>query len=320
MLKNTHTNRLTSFIYPKRKITRRQWHVLTAAIVAANCMILQHLPAQQAAAKPVAGDLERNFLNPSDSARPGVYWYFMDGNLNGKEMTADLEAMKAGGLGNLAFLEVDVGIPKGAVRWMTEPWQDLFVKTVRDAERLGIYITLGIGPGWCVSGGPWVKPEQFMQHLIFSSVEPKRPQNYSAILPVPAQRSTQFHKMPSPFCEDVAVLAIPSRKPIIADINREGLVLGNGDLSGRLWQRNGELCIRATKNDVWDARVDTSNDPPMMRVDIPNQKWSGGTGSPQGWNNGYPTPRCAAIIRIGKDAVAGGGHHSLHRQERVYAR
>ena len=75
-----------------------------------------------------ADEIVENFVNPPDSARLGVYSYFMDGNLNGKEMIADLESMKAAGLGNLVFLEVDVGIPKGPVRWMTEPWQDLFVK------------------------------------------------------------------------------------------------------------------------------------------------------------------------------------------------
>ena len=63
-----------------------------------------------------AGEMEKNFLNPPDSARPGVYWYFMDGNLNGKEMTADLESMKAAGLGNLVFLEVDIGEPRGPGR------------------------------------------------------------------------------------------------------------------------------------------------------------------------------------------------------------
>lgn len=207
------------------KSPHRPSRILAAAIVAANCMVIHQLPAQPAAAKPVAGDLEKNFVNPPDSARPGVYWYFMDGNLNGKEMTADLEAMKAAGLGNLVFLEVDVGIPKGPVRWMTEPWQDLFVQTVRDAERLGIDITLGIGPGWCGSGGPWVKPEQSMQHLVFSSVEVKGPQSYSAILPVPKQRSTPFHNMPNPYYADVVVWAFPSRKPIIDDINEKALYL-----------------------------------------------------------------------------------------------
>jgi hypothetical protein len=173
---------------------------------------------------PVAGDLEKNFVDPPDSARPGVYWYFMNGNLNGREMTADLESMKAAGLGNLVFLEVDIDEPPGGpVAFMSPEWQELFVRSVRDAERLGIDITLGIGPGWCGSGGPWVKPEQAMQHLVFSSVELKGPRSYSAALPLPEQRSTQFHKMASPYYEDVAVLAFPSRKPIIADIDEKAL-------------------------------------------------------------------------------------------------
>jgi len=173
---------------------------------------------------PAAGDLEKNFVNPPDSARPGAYWYFLNGNLNGPEMTADLESMKAAGLGNLVFLEVDIDEPPGGpVAFMSPQWQDLFVRAVRDAERLGIDITLGIGPGWCGSGGPWVRPEQAMQHLVFSSVELKGPRGYAATLPLPEQRSTQFHKMASPFYEDVAVWAFPSRKPIIADINEKAL-------------------------------------------------------------------------------------------------
>ena len=60
-------------------------------------------------------ELAKRFQNPPDSARPGVYWYFMDGNLNREEMTADLEAMKEAGIGNLVFLEVNVGVPRGPV-------------------------------------------------------------------------------------------------------------------------------------------------------------------------------------------------------------
>ncbi len=167
--------------------------------------------------------MEHQFVNPPDSARPGVYWYFMDGNLNAREMAADLDAMKAGGLGNLIFLEVDLGMPTGPVRWMTEPWQDAFARAVRHAERLGIEVTLGIGPGWCGSGGPWIRPEQAMQHLVFSSVDVKGPLSYSAELPLPAQRSTPWHNRADPFYEDVAILAFPSRKPIIEDINEKAL-------------------------------------------------------------------------------------------------
>lgn len=50
----------------------------------------------------------------------------------------------------------------------------------------------------------------------------------------------------------------------MGDARRQGLVLGNGDLYGVVWDREGELFLRMTKNDVWDARVDTSKDGPMQ--------------------------------------------------------
>ncbi|MCU0784545.1 MAG: glycosyl hydrolase, partial [Verrucomicrobia bacterium] len=167
--------------------------------------------------------LAASFHEPPASARPGVYWYFMDGNLVGKEMTADLESMKAAGLGNLVFLEVNVGVPQGPVKFMSAPWQDLFVGAVRDAERLGLDISFGTGPGWCGSGGPWVPPEQSMQHLVSSAVNVSGPTNFHAALPVPQQRTTRFHKALSPFYQDVAVFAFPSRKPVIADIDEKAL-------------------------------------------------------------------------------------------------
>ena len=46
-----------------------------------------------------AGDIESEFLAPPDSARPWVYWFFMDGNLSREGITADLEAMKRVGPG-----------------------------------------------------------------------------------------------------------------------------------------------------------------------------------------------------------------------------
>ncbi len=91
------------------------------------------------------GTLEEGFKNPPDSAQPGVYWYFMDGNLDREEMVKDLESMKEAGLGNLVFLEVNVGVPRGPVKFMSDQWQELFVNAAGHAERLGIDITLGRG-------------------------------------------------------------------------------------------------------------------------------------------------------------------------------
>jgi len=97
----------------------------------------------------------------------------MDGNLSREAMTADLEAMKKAGLGWALFLEVNVGVPRGRVDFLSEEWQELFAHAVREAKRLGIKLILGSGPGWAGSGGPWVTPEQSMQHLVASEVRVK---------------------------------------------------------------------------------------------------------------------------------------------------
>ncbi|MCE5185587.1 MAG: hypothetical protein LLF76_05620 [Planctomycetaceae bacterium] len=172
-----------------------------------------------------AATLEQEFRNPPDAARPGVYWYFMDGNLNREEMTADLESMKEAGLGNLVFLEVNLGIPQGPVKFMSDPWQKLFAHAVHEAERLGIDITLGIGPGWTGSGGPWVKAEESMQHLVYSVTEIEGPKTFDGVLPLPEQRSTTWHKRRDPYYKDVAVYAFPACEPVISDIDEKALYL-----------------------------------------------------------------------------------------------
>jgi alpha-L-rhamnosidase len=110
--------------------------------------------------------LKQGFINPPDSARPGVYWYFMDGNIEQEGITDDLESMKEAGIGYVVFLEVNVGVPRGKVDFLSDEWQELFSHAVREAERLGIRIILGSGPGWAGSGGPWVTPSQSMMHLV----------------------------------------------------------------------------------------------------------------------------------------------------------
>ena len=180
------------------------------------------------AADPIAD----SFANPPDSARPGVYWYFMDGNLSREGMTRDLESMKSAGLGHMVFLEVDVGVPRGSIDFLSETWQDLFVHAVREAERLGLEITLGSGPGWAGSGGPWVRAEQSMQHLVASKVEIRGPGAVNLTLPVPPPRRPFFGEVPSrmraeweSFYRDVAVLAFPTPTvpATIPDIDEKAL-------------------------------------------------------------------------------------------------
>lgn len=179
--------------------------------------------------------LKENFKNPPDSARPGVYWYFMDGNLSREGMTKDLESMKAAGIGNVLFLEVNVGVPRGKVDFLSDEWQELFKHAVKECERLGIEFTLGSGPGWAGSGGPWVKPEQSMRHLVASSTNVKGPVEFNGILQKPYPRKPYFgegaltaslKKQWKDYYEDVFVLAFPTPKvkSQIEDVDEKALV------------------------------------------------------------------------------------------------
>jgi len=168
--------------------------------------------------------LKEAFKNPPVTSKPGVYWYFMDGNLSMEEMTKDLESMNESGINHVIFLEVGIGVPRGPIDFMSEEWQDHFVHAVRETERLGMKILMGAGPGWCGSGGPWVTPEESMKHLVFSEKEVSGGKEVNLKLPLPEQRSTVWHNMKDPYYEDVAVYAIPnSVKPVIEDINEKAL-------------------------------------------------------------------------------------------------
>jgi hypothetical protein len=205
-------------------------HIILSALLGVASLVVQG----QNITNPTAAALKAGFINPPASAKPGVYWYFMDGNMNKESITKDLEAMKKAGIGNLIFLEVNVGVPRGKVDFLSDEWQDLFKHAVRESERLGIEITLGIGPGWTGSGGPWVKPEQSMQHLVSSSINIKGGQPEKIILPVPAPKppyfgegafTPQLKKQWEAFYEDVAVLAYPTptEGKKIADIDEKAL-------------------------------------------------------------------------------------------------
>ena len=161
-------------------------------------------------------EMKKTFASPGQEYWPGVYWYFMDGNMSREGITKDLESMASVGIGNVVFLEVNVGIPRGEVEFLSEQWQELFLHAEREADRLGIDITLGIGPGWTGSGGPWVSPASSMKHLIYSVTTIDGPSTKDIKLPKPVPLKPYFGEesltpelkdLRDAYYEDVAVLA-----------------------------------------------------------------------------------------------------------------
>jgi hypothetical protein len=101
----------------------------------------------------------------------------------------------------------------------------------------------------------------------------------------------------------------------MSDGQSESLIIGNGDLYGIVWEKEGGLWLRITKNDIWDARVDTSKDGPLPKVNIRTRAVTGSKGAPPSYGrNSFPEPVCAAALRIGTEP---GAHGALDLQHAV---
>jgi hypothetical protein len=75
-----------------------------------------------------------------------------------------------------------------------------------------------------------------------------------------------------------------------------GLVQGNGDLVSSLHTEPNTLILDLTKNDVYDARIDTSADPDLLTINVPNHSWSRTPSLPPSWDKPFPGPvRCARV-------------------------
>jgi len=147
-------------------------------------------------------ELERGFLRPPDSARPWVYWFWLNGNISSNGITLDLEAMKRVGIGGGLIMEVDQGAPVGPMDFAGDRWRDLFRHVNAEAKRLGLEINMNDDAGWNGSGGPWIKPEQSMQEVTWSETNVTGPMHFEAELPQPKTTANYYR--------DIAVQAFPA--------------------------------------------------------------------------------------------------------------
>ena len=177
----------------------RAWGwVAVLAILAATRQAL----AAEIAAEKSEVSLEQGFRQPPDSARPWVYWFWLNGNITREGITADLEAMHRVGIGGGLIMEVDQGAPVGPVDFMRPKWRELFRHVHAEANRLGLEINMNNDAGWNGSGGPWVKPEQAMQEVAWTETAVAGPQHFEGVLPQP-HATADFYR-------DIAVQAIPA--------------------------------------------------------------------------------------------------------------
>jgi len=176
-------------------------HIRThiGCIVAMLLLVALSCICQAAGSAP---EVEKAFVHPPDSARPWVYWFWLNGNITREGITADLEAMKRVGIGGVLIMEVDQGAPLGPVAFLSLPWRELFQHVAAEAQRLGLEVNRNDDAGGNGSGGPWIKPEQSLPKVIGSETNVEGPKRFEGVLP-PPQAVAGYYR-------DIRVLAFPT--------------------------------------------------------------------------------------------------------------
>lgn len=154
---------------------------------------------------PSVSDLEKGFVNPPDSARPGVWWHWLNGNISKEGITRDLEAMAAQGIGEASIFNLRGQAGQGPVTYGSVQWQECVNHAFAEANRLKLELSFQNCGGWATSGGPWVTPDNAMKKLTYKKLRVKGRQRFSAPLNTPGHTGDYYR--------DVSILAYPTADP-----------------------------------------------------------------------------------------------------------
>lgn len=198
--------------------------------------------------------LAAGFASPPQTARPRTFWPWMNGNVTKDGIAKDLAWMHRVGLAGMATVDAAIDTPTVVdhrIAYMSEEWKQIYRYAVDLAAHDDMELGIEGAPGWSMSGGPWVTPQEAMKKLVWSvtSVEGGKP--FTGVLPQPPDTIGPLQNLPISgdevptaktaalhFYRDVVVMAY--RTPVEApEIARafwnngplDGTQLTDGDLS-----------------------------------------------------------------------------------------
>lgn len=120
----------------------------------------------------------------------------------------------------------------------------------------------------------------------------------AALLLATSIRATE---VPYPAALDAAAVNLPD----VSDISKKGLVVGNGELNAIVYSSGNDIRLRVSKNDCWDMRINTEENPPLPTVDVAKQMFTGKQGkAPPGWEK-YVHPTALPCADISLAAASG---------------
>jgi hypothetical protein len=114
------------------------------------------------------------FVHPPASARPRIWWHWMNGNISLEGIDRDLKWMRRIGIGGVQNFDGALDTPQvvdDRLSYMSTEWRSAFAYAVRRADELGLEFGIASSPGWSETGGPWVAPEDGMKKIVWTQMQ-----------------------------------------------------------------------------------------------------------------------------------------------------
>lgn len=142
--------------------------------------------------------LMSEFRDPPQSARPRVWWHWMNGNITEDGIAKDIEWMRRVGIGGLQNFDASLMTPQVVEKrlvYMTPEWKKAFRFAADRADAAGLELAIAASPGWSETGGPWVKPEDGIKKLSFSHVDIVGGKRFAGKIPQPPGATGPFQTL-----------------------------------------------------------------------------------------------------------------------------
>ena len=163
--------------------------------------------------------LKQGFTTPPPKARPLVWWHWMNGNITPEGLSKDLEWMHRSGIAGFHVFDANFATPQiveKRLEYMSPEWKDAFAGMLRQADSLGMEVSIASSPGFSATGGPWVKPEDAMKKLVWREMPLEGGRRFEGPLPEPYSTTGQFQDLKRNakyrWYSDIAVLAVREPK------------------------------------------------------------------------------------------------------------
>lgn len=200
-------------------------YLLVLAAVYATCIQLVAQPVRTIYKNLTYEQLVNDFKHPPESAKPWVFWYWMQASVSKEGITADLEAMRDAGIGGAYLMPIkDTTNPplmQPVTRQLTPQWWAMMRFAFEEADRLGIKMAMHVSDGFALAGGPWITPALSMQKVVWSQKFIEGGKTFNDTLPQPETKEGYYkdiavYAYPTPDDENISTQII---KPIVSTSN-----------------------------------------------------------------------------------------------------